>query len=222
MPGEQSKEAVIRSVIAAFENNSYPGDDYLLGSRQGCEPYDEVLPFQGKIKWQELTAEFLDQHAGALHFFSEAGLRFFLPAFLVADLRGELRYAEPLFTVTSSFTDITIEITKKDRKFLIKSGRSQLLNPRLYGAMTFLDYARYRLSIFNREEAVAIVAYLEYKKIRGEIERDRVEAALNDFWRERTRTAPRAQELSAHIKEKEEYVAAIVEENEAKKSEGLK
>ena len=113
MPNEQPKEAVIRSVIAAFENNSYPGDDYLLGSRQGCEPYDEVLPFQGQVKWQELTTEFLDQHAGALHFFSEAGLRFFLPAFLVADLRGELQYAEPLFTVTSGFTDITVEISQE-------------------------------------------------------------------------------------------------------------
>ena len=68
--------------------------------------------------------------------------------------------------------------------------------------MTFLDYARYRLSIFTREEAVAIVAYLEYKKSLEEMERDRIEASLNDFWRERARTAPRAQELSAHIKEK--------------------
>lgn len=118
--------------------------------------------------------------------------------------------------MTSGFTDITIEITKKDRKFLIKSGKSQLLNPRLYGAMTFLDYARYRLSIFSREEAAAIVDYLEHKKTLEEMERDRIEAALSDFWRERARTAPRAQELSPHIKEKEEYVAAILEENEAK------
>jgi hypothetical protein len=216
MPNEQSKESVIRAVIAAFENNLYPGDDYLLGSRQGCEPFDEVVPFQGKVKWQELTAEFLDQHAGALHFFSEAGLRFFLPAFLVADLRDELKHADPLFTVTSGFTDLTIEITKKNRKFLIKSGRSQLLNPRLYGAMTFLDYARYRLCIFNREEAAAIVAYLEYKKSLEKMERDRIEVALNDFWRERARGAPREQELIAHIKDKEEYVAAILKENEAK------
>ncbi|MDP9340359.1 MAG: hypothetical protein M3P45_15975 [Acidobacteriota bacterium] len=216
MPNEQSKEVVIRSVVAAFANNSYPGDDYLLGSRQGCEPFDEVLPFQGKAKWQELPAEFLDQHAGALHFFSEAGLRFFLPAFLVADLRGELKYADPLFTVTSGFTDIAVEITRNGRKFLIKSGKSQLLNPSLYGAMTFLDYARYRLSIFTRKEAVAIVGYLECKKGMEEMERERIEAALNDFWRERARAAPRTEELSAHIKDKEEYVAAISEQNEAK------
>ena len=175
-----------------------------------------MLPFQGKPKWQDLTAKFLDQNAGALHFFSEAGLRFFLPAFLVADLRGELQYADPLFTLTSGFTEIIVEIAKKDRKFLLKSGRSQLLNLRLYGAMTLLDYARYRLSIFNREEAAAIVEYLEYKKNREEMERDRIEASLNDFWRERVRSAPQTQELSAHIKEKEEYVAAILEGNDAK------
>lgn len=214
MLNDEPKETVTRAVISAFENNAYPGDDYLLGSRQGCEPFDEVLPFQGKTTWQDVPPEFLDQRAGALHFFSEAGLRFFLPAFLIADVRGELKYADPLFTVTSGFTDISIEITKKDRKFVIKSGRSQLMNPRLYGAMTSLDYARYRLCIFTREEASAIVKYLEYKKGLEEMERERIEAALNDFWRERARAAPRAEELSAHDKAKDEYVAAVVEENE--------
>jgi hypothetical protein len=38
--------------------------------------------------------------------------------------------------------------------------------------MTFLDYARHRLSIFTREEAAAIVTYLEYKKTLEEMERD--------------------------------------------------
>ncbi len=32
-----------------------------------------------------------------------------------------------------------------------------MLNPRRYGAMTFADWARYRLSVFAREEAQAIV-----------------------------------------------------------------
>jgi hypothetical protein len=210
------KNAAGKLILDAFKENEYPGDAFLLGSRQGCEPFDEVLPFQGKTSWQELTSTFLDEHAGALHFFSEAGLRFFLPAFLLADLREELNYADPLFTVTSGFSDVTVEIEKNGRKFLIKSGKSQLLNPRLYGAATFLDYARHRLSIFTREEAQAIVAYLEYKREQHETDRSRISAALDDFWRERARIAPQSAELRNYIKEKEEYLAAIVEENKTK------
>lgn len=207
------KNAAAKLILDAFKGNDYPGDAFLLGSRQGCEPFDEVLPFQGKTSWQDLPSKFLDEHAGALHFFSEAGLRFFLPAFLLADLRDELSYADPLFTVTSGFSDVAVEIEKNGRKFLIKSGKSQLLNPRLHGAATFLDYARHRLSIFTREEALAIVAYLEYKQEQQDSNPGRISAALDDFWRERARTAPQSAELRNYIKEKEEYLAAIVEEN---------
>jgi hypothetical protein len=173
-------DSIARLISNAFERNPYPGDDFLLGSRLGCEPADEVLPFQGKTNCKELTAEFLDKQAGALHFFSEAGLRFFLPAFLLADLRGEL------------------------------------LNPNLYGATTFLDYARYRLSIFTREEAAAIVAYLEFKQSRESTDRDRIESALHQFWRERARTAPQASDLRNYIKSKDEYLAALLKDDATK------
>jgi hypothetical protein len=211
-----NKGAVGQLILAAFENNHYPGDAFLLGSRQGCEPFDEVLLFQGKTNWKELSAQFLDEHACALHFFSKAALRFFLPAFLLADLRDELKYAEPLFTLVSGFSEVEVEIAKGERKLLVKSGRSQLLNPRLYGASTFFDYARHRLSIFTREEAKAIVAYLEYKQERRGYEVERIERALNDFWRERSKVAPQAAELANYIKEKEEYLAAVLEDNETK------
>ena len=211
-----NEDSVLQLISSAFESNTYPGDDFLLGSRQGCEPAEEVLPFQGKTNWKELTADFLDKQGGALHFFSEAGLRFFLPAFLLADLRGELQHADPLFTLTHGFSDVTVEVTKNDRKFQIKSGKSQLLNPNLYGATTFLDYARYRLSIFTREEARAIVAYLEFKQSRESTDRDRIESTLHQFWRERARTAPTASDLRDHIKSKDEYIAALLKDNGTK------
>ncbi len=62
-------ESIARLISTTFENNPYPGDDFLLRSRQGCEPADEVLPFQGKTNWKELTVDFLDKQAGALHSF---------------------------------------------------------------------------------------------------------------------------------------------------------
>lgn len=210
------KEHAVQRIVAAFEHNTYPGDNFLLGSRQGCEPADEVLPFQGKQNWQELDPEFLDQHGGALHFFSEAALRFFLPAFLLADLRGELQFAEPLFTVTSGFFDLQVEVERNHRKFIIKSGRSQLMNPRLYGAITFYDYARHRLAIFTREESAAIVAYLECKRETQECERSRIDEALAAFWRERAQQAPGASDLADFLKEQQEFVEAALAEQRQK------
>jgi len=211
-----AKDRAVQLIVAAFEYNTYPGDDYLLGSRQGCEPADEVLPFQGKQNWREISSDFLDQHGGALHFFTEAGLRFFLPAFLLADLRGELQYAEPLFTVTSGFFDFQVEVEKNHRIFIIKSGRSRLLNPRLYGATTFYDYALHRLSIFTREEAAAIVAYLEYQRETDESERPRIDDALNVFWRERAQNAPRASDLADFLRKQQEFVDATLAEQRDK------
>jgi hypothetical protein len=85
------------------------------------------------------------------------------------------------------------------------------MNPRRYGAMTSYDYARYRLSIFTREEAGAIVAYLEFKRDADPnvIDIQAINAALESFWLERVRTAPDAQSLRRHIAEQEEYLAAI-------------
>ena len=49
--------------------------------------------------------------------------------------------------------------------------------------MAFYDYARYRLSVFIREEARAIVFYLEYKLDSDpeELNNEAINAALNLF-----------------------------------------
>ena len=205
------KDAVLETIRAAFGENDYPGDRYLQGSMEGCEPFEEVGPFQGRVNWQDIEADFLDAHGAALSFFSEAGFRFFLPAYLIADVSGRLMYAEPLFHLTHGFSDGEVEAPTKVRTFRIKFGKSQIVNPRRYGAMTSYDYARYRLSVFTREEAQAIVAYLEFKRQSAAIEEERIDAALNGFWLERARSAPLANSLKEYVKEQEEYLAAIME-----------
>jgi len=91
------KDATIAEIRRAFGNNEYPGDDYLLGSREGSEPSDMVNPFKDRRDWTTIDAAFLDAHYAALSFFSEAGFRFYLPAYLVAHIRRELKRADPLF-----------------------------------------------------------------------------------------------------------------------------
>jgi len=206
------KESTYEAITSAFAGSTYPGDEFLIGSREGREPFDEIAPFRGRSNWKELDAEFLDEHAVALHFFSEGGLRFFLPAFLVADLRGELRVADPLFTLTDGFSDTAVEIRVKGREFLIKTGKSQFINPKRYGAITFFDYARYRLSVFTRDETSAIVAYLEFKRHSDDVQKlqkERTDTALDSFWRERAESAPEVKDLQSYLQEQAEYLRAV-------------
>src|ERR671913_1737735 len=205
------RETVIQKIEVAFAGNAFPGARFLQGSFEGCEPYEEVGPFEKLEDWRGIDAGFLDGHANALSFFSEAGFRFFLPAYLVSDLRGQLYTADPLFHLTHGFSDRTTEIPAGDRTFTIRHGRSAFINPRRYGAMTSYDYARYRLSIFTREEANAIVAYLEFERDLDPdvIDKTAIDAALTSFWLERARSAPPARSLEQHMADQEEYLSAI-------------
>jgi hypothetical protein len=202
---------VIEKIQGAFASNEHPGGRFLQGSFEGCEPYEEVGPFEKVEDWRSVDAGFLDTHATALSFFSEAGFRYFLPAYLISDLRDQLQTADPLFHLTHGFSDWTTEVPARDRAIVMKHGRSAFINPRRYGAMTSYDYARYRLSVFTREEAGAIVAYLEFKRDSDPdvIDRTAIDAALQSFWLEKARTAPPAESLEQYLAEQEEYLAAI-------------
>jgi hypothetical protein len=186
------KDVVIEQIRMPFEGNAYPGDGFLQGSFQGCEPYEEMGFFRGKTDWTTLDAEMPDAHYSALSFFSEPGFRFFLPAFLIADLQDELLTADPLFHLTGGFYVSSAEIPTQSRVFIRKTGGSVLLNPKRYGPMTFSDYARFRLSVFTKEEAKAIVAYLIYMRDRDihGINSDQIKSALDSFCLDRAENAP--------------------------------
>lgn len=198
-----SADDVIARIHAAFGSNEYPGDRWLLGSSEGCEPSEEVGPFVGHTRWQDVEPAMLDPHHAALSFFSEAGFRFFLPAFLVADLRGRLQTADPLGALTGGFYTGEVELSVGQGTVVQRYGGTTLLNPLRYGAMTVEDYARFRLSIFTREEAAAIVSYLEYKRDHEEIAklREPTVVALDLFWRGRAVRAPLAADLRRHVAE---------------------
>jgi hypothetical protein len=78
--------------------------------------------------------------------------------------------------------------------------------------MTFIDYARYRLSIFTREESAAIVSYLEFMRERDSraFDRKSIDEALERFWRERAASAPPGARLARHLENEAEYLDAIM------------
>ena len=55
-------ETVIEMIQRVFAGNAHPGGRFLQGSFEGCEPYDEVGPFESVEDWRSLDAGFLDGH----------------------------------------------------------------------------------------------------------------------------------------------------------------
>jgi hypothetical protein len=210
-------DAVVEIMRTAFDPDDHPGDRWLQGSFDGCEPYDEIAAFKGLHDWRTLETAFLDQHYTALSFFSEAGFRYYVPAYIVADIRNELQTADPVFHLTHGFVDFSTTMDVSGQTFIRASGRTRLINPLRYGALTFLDYARHRLSVFCREEAAAILAYLEfaYEAPWHEYSRDAIETAIADFWQARASGAPDRALLQQHNAEERAFSDAILRRRES-------
>jgi len=123
-----------------------------------------------------------------------------------------------MFHLTHGFYEFSVKVPAGGQTFEHRSGRSTFINPRRYGAATVSDHERYRLSIFTREEAGAILAYLEYKREQADmdIDKERLDAALSSFWRERAHTAPTAEDLRRHSADDEAFLAALLKSQDAK------
>ncbi len=198
---------VIALIRNAFREAEHPGDAFLQGSQEGCEPAEATAPFKGVTHWSEVDPAILDPNYTALSFFSEGAFRHFVPAFLIADLEGRLQTADPMFHLTNGFSDRIVTLPAGSRTYEKTIGKSAFVNPRRYGAMTWYDHARAQLSIFAREEAGAIVAYLEWKrKEDGELQRAEIDAALDGFWRQRAQEAPTQASLRRHLQSEAEYM----------------
>jgi hypothetical protein len=171
----EAAKAMIRSAFAGVE---YPGDWCLRGSNEGDEPYLLEQEFKGKTDWSTLDPVFLDRapdgYATALSFFSDEAFRFYLPAYLIADIDGRLKSTHPVFHLTHGLTD---------------SGGEVKVNPRRYGERTWFEEASHKLAVFDKAQAAAIVAFLEFKSEADEFERENIRQALANFWRRRATAA---------------------------------
>lgn len=126
--------------------------------------------FEGQGRWQDLDPSVLDQAPGgfgtALSFFSDEAFRYYLPAYLIADLDAQLSQADPVFHLTHGLTDAT---------------RDQRLAGQLEGS-TWWEVRTSRLEAFTREERTAIVAYLEHRAATDPCARDDISQALRSYW----------------------------------------
>ncbi|HLK61757.1 MAG TPA: DUF6714 family protein [Chthonomonadaceae bacterium] len=156
-PGSEDPkiEALCQEIRTAFAATPYPGDNALCEAEPGWEGAEYAIEFRG-LKWQSAHPILLARSYSALSFLSEAGLRYFLPAYLLADLMGDaLGYwsnAEPVFKLTFS-SDASLH-----------------------------DFQLRRWERFNLAERIAIIHYLEYRAM-DEDDASDINQALEEYWR---------------------------------------
>ncbi len=167
-------DQLVAVIQQAFADVEYPGDWCLRGSNEGDEPFRVESEFKGKSDRYSLDPAFLDSSpaglATALYFFSHEAFRFYLPAYLIADVGGQLRRTDPVHALTHGLTD-------RDRVTRI--------NPRRYGARTTFESSSHRLSVFDVPQAAAIIEYLKFRRVSCEFQRNAIDQALANFWRGR-------------------------------------
>ena len=180
----QSAEAVKAAIRGAFAEVEYPGDWCLRGGNEGEEPYLLEADFKGKSDWTTLDPAFIDRapdgYGTALSFFSDEAFRFYLPAYLIADIDGRLAQHDPSFQLTHGLDD---------------ASRNARVNPRRYGERTWFEQSRHKFAMFTHAQAAAIVAYLKLRRDRDEASRAAIEQALRNYWIERVSrlaTTPRS------------------------------
>lgn len=96
---------VIELIRAAFQGVVL-GDGIGLRQADGIDGYlneqklAELRSQDEKLDWSAIPSEDLDRYYVSLTFFDADGMRFHLPAYLIADLRGELFMADVLDYLT--------------------------------------------------------------------------------------------------------------------------
>lgn len=167
-------QTLIHQITLAFSDVAYPGDDHLTDSTYGEEPEALVRDFSGKTHWQDLTPEFLDQApegwGTALSFFSGAALQFYLPAYLIADINGQLLTADPTGRLCISLTPL--------------GGMKKIA--KVWGGGTLGDSARRDFEFYDAQQVRAIADYLWWRLESDETGGDiTLEQALEHYWLER-------------------------------------
>ena len=166
------KEAVKVLIRSAFAHVKCPFVQNLVNSYEEDEPELVIEAFKDKKDWTTLTVEFLSNapdgtDASPLNFFSDEAFLFYLPAYLIADLDFRMDKAYPVFSLTFGLTE---------------ESKNEVIGPRS-GERTWLDAALHKFSMFNKEKARAIVAYLEYKMENGDSpDKPRIREALDNYW----------------------------------------
>ena len=166
---KMEKHKLEESIVAAFADVEAPPDWALVRSREGSEPAEVEAIFRGVKDWRNLHVFKMDQDA-VLSFLSDEAFRYYIQAFMIYDLKGEIHYNNVVFHLTFGLQD---------------QSAAEPLNPRRYGSRTLRDVAVYRNSMFSPAQVGAIVEYLKCKLTAEEpdgFDAPAIRQALDNYW----------------------------------------
>lgn len=129
------RKAIIEQVAEAFADTPYPSSPLATGY-EGME-YDEAFR---NTKWAMLHPELLSVHYASLSFFTGEAFRYFVPAFMTADLYGKQGNYDLSFHFSYTFENGDYD-----------------------------DHIKQKFSLFNKPERAAVHAYLHLFHMRREV-----------------------------------------------------
>ncbi|TGK27547.1 hypothetical protein EHQ12_16160 [Leptospira gomenensis] len=160
---------LIQQIESAFQQIPHPGDEHLVTNPSDPESQLIARHFAGKRDWRGLGSDFLNEPCGALSFLSDMAFRFYLPAFMIADIQGALEWDDPSVRLCWSHT---------------ASGGEQRIG-KVWGGGTIKDRAEDCHRHFDSRQVSAIIAYLLWKLVSNHDEDLCITEALENYWLKR-------------------------------------
>jgi hypothetical protein len=164
---EHSILKLIEKITAAFAELPFPGNDNLVGPSYGEETMLVKEHFSNHSSRENLTPAFID-FDGALSFFSNEAFRYYISAFMIADIHEKLDFNNPVIRLCWPVTP--------------QSENQKIAE--VHGGGTIGERAKVCFELFTEEQVQAIVAYLNWK-----LEKDEddllIKQALENYWLKR-------------------------------------
>jgi hypothetical protein len=164
MTEPSNENELIQKIVTAFSDAEFPENDHLVNNSYGEEPALVRHHFFGQNKWNSLSPEFMD-FDGALSFFSDEAFRFFIPAFMIADINEQLNFNNPAVRLCWAVTP--------------QSENNKIAE--VFGGGTIGERAKACFEKFSEEERSAIVSYLKWKLVKDESDLI-IAQALKHYW----------------------------------------
>jgi len=159
-----SNNSLIQKIDSAFSDTVYPGNENLFEDSYGNESAILRNHFLGFEDWRLLTNKHLNMD-GALSFLSEKAFRFYIPAFMIADINEKLKYNDPIVRLCWSISP------QSESKKIAK----------VWGGTTEEVRAKKCFDKFSKEQTSSIVSYLYWRLSLDEYDFT-VKYALDNYW----------------------------------------
>jgi hypothetical protein len=184
VPDDPQVAELCGEICAAFADTPYPGDDQLCGAHDR-EAAADAMDLRG-LAWQTIHPELLEYCYTALVNLSDAGFRYYLPAFLIANLHEHPSNADPVFSLTYGLAPPE-RINVSDADFADLEAIMGKARLEFLGRVAMPPAERWvpkvsRFQAFTPSERKAIVRYLEYRSD-DSFDGPRIHAALETYWR---------------------------------------